>query len=307
VNDLPPMPPDVSRFSALRLDFPAAYDAGLGLIEFLGMNEEVGVEEGAGRNNPAALIKARKEHLARELDRTLGISVTKDLLPHLGDKLVMFQSPGEGLQGIGTVMCISVKDAAKLKSATDCIQRGIEALVNSPVKVRKRVLKGVEYREFYARGFGIITPTYALVDDWLVVALHPQAVQGFILRARGDLARWKPDAATVKRLAKMPADGCGLQYCDPKVSVSNLCVLGAPFVSALNLLDDDPESDFDPVDVVLVPNSYELNRHLFPNLTVTRDDGKTIRIEVNESFSLPFEMLGVETFGVLAVLGLGLL
>jgi hypothetical protein len=307
VTDLPPLPPDVTRFSALRLDFSAAYDAGLGLIEFLGMNEEVGVEEEAGRKNQTALIKARKEYLAREIDKTLGISVSKDLLPHLGDKLVVFQSPGEGLLAFGTVVCISVKDAAKVKTAIDRIQRGIEALANSPIKVRKRVLKGVEYREFYARGFGVVTPTYALVDDWLVVALHPQAVQGVILRAKGDLERWKPDAATARRLAKMPADGCGLQYNDPKSTVTNLCVLGAPFVSALNLLDEDgPETDFDPIDVILVPNSYELNKHLFPNLTVTRDDGKTIRIEVNESFSLPFEVIGLETFGVLSALGLGL-
>jgi hypothetical protein len=301
------MPPDVSRFSALRLDFPAAYDAGLGLVEFLTMNEEEGVEE-VEKKNPSARIKARKEYLAREIDRILGISVTKDLLPHLGDKFVMFQSPGEGLSAFGTVVCISVKDAAKAKTATHLIQRGIEALVNSPVKVRKRVLRGVEYREFYARGFGVITPTYAIVDDWLVVALHPQAVQGVILRARGDLERWKPDAATAKRLAKMPADGCGLQYCDPRSTVSNLCILGAPFVSALNLVNDTgPETDFDPLDVVLVPNAYELNRHLFPNLTVTRDNGRTIRIEVNESFSLPFEMIGFETLGILSVLGLELL
>jgi hypothetical protein len=305
VKDLPPMPPDVTRFSALRLDFPAAYDAGLGLLEFLTMTEEEGTEDDAGKKNPSALIKARKEDLAREIDKVLGISVTRDLLPHLGDKLVVFQSPGEGLQGIGTVVCISAKDVVKMKSAADRFQRGLEALVNSPIKMRKRVLKGVEYREFYARGFGIITPTYAIVDDWLVIALHPQAVQGVILRAKGDLEKWKPDAATAKRLAKMPADGCGLQYCDPRNTVSNLCVLGAPVVSALNLLADDPETDFDPVDVVLVPNSYELNRHLFPNLTVTRDDGKTIRIETNESFSLPFEWIGLETFGVLAALGLG--
>jgi hypothetical protein len=311
VNDLPPMPPDVTRFSALRVDFPAALDAGLGLIESLGTNEEVGVEEEAGRKNFPAIIAARKRYLARELDRALGISVSQDLLPHLGDRLVMFQTPGEGLQMFGTVVCISVKDAEKVKTATERIQSSCEALANSSIKVRKRTLKGVEYQEFYARGFGVVTPTYAIVGDWLVIALQPQAVQGFILRAKGSLEKWKPDAATAKRLAKLPADACGLQYCDPRSTVTNLCVLGAPFVSGLNLLDDtdstdDSASDYDPIDGVLVPNAYELNSHLFPNLTVTRDDGKTIRIEVNESFSLPFEALGLETIGVLAFLGSGL-
>jgi hypothetical protein len=299
LNDLPPMPPDVSRFSALRLDPTATYDAGIGLIELLTMNQEFGVEEDAGKKNAPAIIKARKEYLMRETDKFLGISVTDDLLPHLGDKLVVFQSPTEGLQVFGTVVCVSVKDAAKVRTAADRVQRALEAIANSPIKVRKKVLKGVEYREFYARGFGIVTPTYAIVGDWLVVAGHPQAVQGVILRSKGDLEKWKPDAATAKRLAKMPADGCGLQYCDPKSTVGNLCCIGPLFMSALGLRNqftEQTETDFDPIDVSIVPNAHELGRHLFPNLTVTRDDGKTIRVEVNESFSVPLEVVGLEPF-----------
>ena len=306
--DLPPMPPDVSRFSALRLDPAATYDAGLGLVDLLAMYQDFGVEEDAGKKNTAAVIKARKEYLMRETDKFLGISVTDDLLPHLGDKLVVFQSPTEGLQVFGTVICISVKDAAKVRSAADRVQRALETIASSPVKVRKKVLMGVEYREFYARGFGVITPTYAVVGDWLVVSAHPQAVQGVILRSKGDLAKWKPDAATVKRLAKMPADGCGLQFCDPKSTAGNLCCIGPLFLSAFgmrNQFNEPTETDFDPTDVGLVPNAHELGRHLFPNLTVTRDDGKTIRVEVNESFSLPLEVVGVEPFAIgLAFLGL---
>jgi hypothetical protein len=301
--DLPPMPPDVSRFSALRLDPANTFDASLGLIELLTMNQEFGVEEGAGKG-PQALIKARKEYLAREFDKFLGITVADDLLPHLGDKLVVFQSPTEGLQVFGTVVCVSVKDGAKVKTAADRIQRALEAVANSPIKVRKKTVSGVEYREIYARGFGVVTPTYAVVGDWLVVAGHPQAVQGLILRSKGELEKWKPDADTAKRLAKMPTDGCGLQYCNPKSTVGNLCTIGPFFLSAFGLRGGDSDSDFDPTDVGLVPNGHELGRHLFPNLTVTRDDGKTIRIEVNESFSLPGEVVGLEPFAFAIILGL---
>jgi hypothetical protein len=137
------------------------------------------------------------------------------------------------------------------------------------------------------------------VGGWLVIAGHPQAVQGVILRSRGGLEKWKPDAATLARLAKMPADGCGLQYCDPKSTAANLCTIGPLFLSTLGLrgaFSENNETDFDPVDVGIVPNAHELCRHLFPNLTVTRDDGKTIRIEVNESVSLPLEVIGAEPF-----------
>jgi hypothetical protein len=307
LKDLPPMPPDVSRFSALRLDPAATYDAGLGLVELLTMNVEFGVEDDVKKKGQMEVIKARKAFLASEGDKFLGISVADDLLPHLGDKLVVFQSPTEGLQVFGTVVCISVKDAAKVRTAADRVQRAIEAIANSPIKVRKKTLKGVEYREFYARGFGVVTPTYAIVDDWLVVAGHPQAVQGVILRAKGDLEKWKPDDATAKRLAKMPQDGCGLQYNDPKSTTSNLCTIGPLVLATLGLrgaFNEPTETDFDPIDVGIVPNAHELCKHLFPNLTVTRDDGKTIRIEVNESFSLPLEVVGAEPFAFAILLGL---
>ncbi len=306
VADLPPLPPDVSRFSALRIDPTATYDAGIGLVEFFSMIQEFGVEDDAKKKGQAELIKVRKDYLMRETDKFLGISVKDDLLPHLGDKLVIYQSPTEGLQVFGTVICISVKDAAKVKTAADRVQRALEAIANSPIKVRKKVLKGVEYREFYARGFGVLTPTYAVVGDWLVISGHPQVVQGVILRTKSDLPKWKPDEATAKRLAKMPA-GCGLQYCDPKSTASNLCTVGPLFLSAFgnrNVFNEPAETDFDPIDVGIVPNAHELNRHLFPNLTVTRDDGKTIRIEVNESISMPLEVIGLEPLAFAIALSL---
>jgi hypothetical protein len=262
-----------------------------------------GVEENA--KNPAEIIKARREYLEREFEKLLGVSVRDDILPCLGDKIVMFQSPTEGLSIFGTVVCVSLKDPAKAKAVADRMHRGLETLVSAPIKVRKKTLLGVEIRELYSRGFGIVTPAYAFVDDWLVVSAHPQAVQGVILRAKGDLEKWKPDADTAARLAKLPADGCGIQYCRPQSTVQNLCVVGPLLIGQLSLFNrfNQTESDYDPIDVGLIPNGHELSKHLFPNLTVTRDDGKTIRIEVNESFSLPLEFIGLEpivVFGVIA-------
>ena len=79
-----------------------------------------------GRRPPAETIKNRREFLEREFDKFLGISVRDDVLPHLGDKVVMFQSPTEGLSVFGTVFCVSLKDPAKVKSVADRINRGLE-------------------------------------------------------------------------------------------------------------------------------------------------------------------------------------
>jgi hypothetical protein len=303
--DLPPLPPDVNRFTALRLDFGALYDAGVGLFELLGGKEEFGVEGEA--KTPAELIKARKDYLKRELDKTLGFNVAEDLIPHLGDKFVMYQSPSEGLLIFGTVVCISVKDAAKVKAALDRLPTAIEQIVGNPVKVKKKVLKGVEIIQLHSQGFMFLTPSYAIVDGWLVIGVHPQVVQGFVLRSKGELEKWKPDAAVAARLAKMPKDGCGMQYCDPKATTTTLCTVG-PLLLGLFFNRDgggDDGKDFDPFDVGLIPNAHELNKHLFPNLTVFSDDGKTIRLEKRSSLWLPLETIGLESLlGAFALFGL---
>src|SRR4029079_10007881 len=100
----------------------------------------------------------------------------------------------------GTVVGVCVKDPAKAKAGADRVHRGLEGIVSAPVKVRKKMVKGVEVRELYSRGFGIRVPTYAVVDVWLVVSVYPQGVQGMILRMKGELPSWKPDADTLARL-----------------------------------------------------------------------------------------------------------
>lgn len=292
--ELPPLPADVSRFSSLRIDPAAVYDAGLSAIELLSFKEDFGVEDGA--KDQTEVIRRRTEYLNRELTKALGVSVRDDLLPYLGDKVVLYQGPTEGLNVFGAVFCVSCKDAAKVKAAIDRMGRGVETIVGGgQMKVRKKIYRGVEMREVYTRGFGVLTPTYAVVGDWLVIAGHPQPVQGFILRSKGELPKWKPDAGTAARLAKLPADAVGIQYCDPRSTVQNICCIGPLVLSAITRLGgNNSQGDFDPIDIGLIPNGLELSNHLFPNLTVTRDDGRTVRIDVNESFSLPGEFVGFE-------------
>jgi hypothetical protein len=294
LKDLPPMPPDVSRFSALRLDMPAVYDAGVMTLETLLMGQTFDEEDGA--KSPADRIRLRREAIAKLYDKEVGANIKDDIVPYLGDKAVVFQSPSEGISVFGTVICVSVKNPAKIRAAANRVQAGLENIIGTPVKVRKKTFGGVEICELYSKNFGVITPTYAVVGDWLVVAFHPQGVQGVILRTKGEIPSWKPDVDTTARLAKLPKDACGLQYCDPRSTAQNLCCIGPLFLGTFELRNRfrETEADYSPVDTGLVPNGHELSKHLFPNLTTTRDDGKTIRIEVNESFSLPGEAIGLE-------------
>ncbi len=303
--DLPPLPPDCSRFSALRVDFPAVYDGLFAVGEAMALSDDLGLEK-VDQNTPAGIARRRAE-LDRLVTRELGVSLKDDLLPHLGDTLVAFQSPTEGLQVFGQVFAVSVKDAAAVRRAFDRGQRVFElAAGKSPIKVRRKEVAGVDIREYHSRGFGVLVPTYAVVDDWLVMAAYPQPVQGFVLRAKGKLPAWRPDAETGSRLTRLAEGGvAGLQYCRPKSTAHNLCCIGPLMLTSINRFSGR-DGEFAPLDIGLIPNGHELGGHLFPNLTATRDDGKTVRIEVNESFSLPLEMVGLEPFAFLVLTSLGL-
>ena len=303
LGDLPPMPPDVSRFSALRVDPTATYNAGIMAVEALTMYEQSIGGDDDGKN-PAEKIRLRREYLEREFEKLIGVNIREDVLPYTGDKVVVYQSPSEGISAFGTVIVRVAQGPGKDQDRRGPSEPGTGDHRQRPIKVRKKMLHGVEIRELYSRGFGILTPTYALVGDWLVVSMHPQAVQGFILRTKGEIGKWKPDAATAARLAKMPADGCGIQYCRPDSTAQNLCCIG-PSSSAScrsSVASAQSESDYDPIDVGLIPNGHELSKHLFPNLTITRDDGKTVQVVVNESFSVPGEAIGLEPIVVLGVI-----
>ena len=161
LNDLPPMPPDVSRFSALRVDPTATYNAGIMTAEALTMFEQgLGGDDAKG----AEAVRQRREYLEKEFEKLIGINVREDVLPYAGDKVVVFQSPTEGISAFGTVVCVSLKDPAKIKAASDRINRGLETIASAPIKVRKKMLRGYEIREPLTR-LRIITPTYAIVDD----------------------------------------------------------------------------------------------------------------------------------------------
>jgi hypothetical protein len=142
-------------------------------------------------------------------------------------------------------------------------------------------------------------PTYALVGDWLVVSFYPQPVHGFILRSKGELPAWKADEAVERSLGKMPKEFTSISVSDPRPSVKQVFAL-APLVGSA-IRSFSPESKFDPS---LIPNGHEACKHLFPNVSVTADDGKTTRIHTRASLSLPFDLAGLDAY-ILGFAGIG--
>ena len=61
-----------------------------------------------------------------------------------------------------------------------------------------------------------------------------------------------------------------------------------------------PEVNFE---VGTLPNAQEATRHLFPNVSVVTDDGKVLRVESRSSLTLPLDVTGLDTYGLLLFFG----
>src|SRR5262249_27865090 len=83
-HDAPPLPPDVISWSMATFDFGNAYDVVLKSIETvvkLASPDDVGKVRG----------------FAKIADGAIGVDIRKDLLGALGDRMVSYNSPAEGV------------------------------------------------------------------------------------------------------------------------------------------------------------------------------------------------------------------
>jgi hypothetical protein len=277
VGDVPALPPDVTAWSMTNFDAAVFYDIGLqaaeSIVELISPDDVPKVKE-----------------FARVADSFLGVEIRKDLLGALGDKFVQYNSPSEGPLNLGQTVLIKVRDARKAEEAITTAIKGLAKLAGGEVSIKKRTYHGVQTNEVHVKQQGFFfVPTYAVHKDWLVVGFFPQQVQGYIRRANGDLPVWKPSARVQESLAKMPREFVSISFTDPRPTINTLLSV-APMIGGLvNSLV--PEAKFE---VGSIPNAQEATHHLFPNISVTSDDGKMLRQETQASLALPLDLVGAD-------------
>jgi hypothetical protein len=286
--DVPPMPPDVVSWSMMNFDYANFYDVGYKAVEAV-----VGLVE------PDALPQVKD--FPKKVNDALGIDVRKDLLGALGNQVVVYNSPSEGPFNIGQTIMIKVKDAKKLQESLEQAIKSLGKQAASEVQIKKRTYKGAEVREVHVKQPGFIfVPTYTIHNNWLVVSLYPQAIHGYLSRASGEMAAWKPSPRIEKTLGQLPKEFTSISYSDPRPGLKQLLSIAPLIGGAVNSFS--PETNFD---VSSLPNAQEVTRHLFPNVSITSDDGKTLKQETRASLSLPFDISGIDVYGLILFSVLG--
>ncbi|HEV3258052.1 MAG TPA: hypothetical protein VG013_14300 [Gemmataceae bacterium] len=281
---LPPLPPDATMVQVFQFDPGPLYDS------LVRAAEDIAAAAAPGGKT---LVRAA----LRQLDRALGIDVRQDLIGSLGPVTTVFTSPSDGVMSLGLGVAVQVKDAARLEAALKALFKSLPAALHTDISVKTQKYRGGEIHIIHVAEEGFfIAPSWTVHKGWLVIGLYPQPVQGFILRAGGKHAVWKPTPLMEQVLARVDKETphsriISASVSDPRPFLKQLCSLG-PVLAGL--ADSFPAAGFN-IDVAKIPNSQAVTEPLFPNVSILLDDGDALRWETHASMSLPFlEMAGAD-------------
>ncbi len=285
LSDVPAIPRDATSWSMTNFDLGRGYDLAWTTAQHV-----------AHLMYPQGTPQLQE--FRKQVDDALGIDLRNDLLGALDDKFAMYSSPADGPLNLGQTFLLKVKDPAKLQESLSRALKNLGRITGTDIAIKKRTYHGVEVSEVHVRQQGFFfVPTYAVHKGWVVFSYFPQAVQGYILRATGELPAWKPDPRTQAFLDRLPKEFISISVTDPRPTVKQILAL-SPLIGGM-FKSFFPDIKFD---VGTLPNGDEATQKLFPNVAVVTSTDTMIRTESRSSLELPFDLGGLDYYAVLAVL-----
>lgn len=267
--DLPVMPSDTVTFTAASTNPAKMYSTFMETAEKVGkiyFPEQV--------DNLKQGIKGFED--------IIGVDLKADLFESFDNVYVDYSAPSEGILKGGATL-FKVKDEAKLKKAINNLISAIPQIPGVESGIKKRKYRGVDLIEFHANTPGsFAVTTLCVYKGYLVYANYPQPVYGYILRADGVLPKWKADERLTKALATFPKEFTSISYSDPQGSIQSILAEAPAVISLLNGFAS-MIPNVHAFDISQIPQAQEATRNLFPNISITVDDGKKIRLDQRSS------------------------
>ncbi len=269
LDDLPVLPASAEAFAACSVDWSRSYDELLGLIRGL---SEFGPPDAA----------AMTDGILQSLPQIAGFDPKTELADTLGPVACAYTDSANGMFGLGSAVAIQVKNADTLSDTLDHIFGMVrEQTTPREFRLRTKTKHGVKIKTLEIAG-GVVNPSYAIVDGWLVIGILPQSVEAFSLRVDGTLPKWKANEEFQSAFEGLPQEFTSLVYVDPQQSVQTLAgfapVILPIFKQAMGFQalqnPDRPFGAAPAMDIALaeLPPAELIAANLFPNLTVSTKD-----------------------------------
>ncbi len=265
--DLPPMPSDLTTFSAGNANAGQMYGT------FLDLGEKIGTIYAPDQvDNIKAAIKG--------FEGLIGVDLRNDLFGSFDNFYVQYTSPSEGFLGMGGATLFKIKDEAKLKKAINSLIAVVPQIPGAGESgFKRRNYRGAEILEFHINTPGNYNVmSFTTYKGYFAFANYPQPIQGFILRMDGVLPSWKADERLAKALGAFPKEFTGVSFTDPRPGVETVIAALPALITVANGFTSMVPG-LTPFDIGQIPHAQEATRHLFPNVSVSTDDGKKVRTE----------------------------
>ncbi|MCA8985141.1 MAG: DUF1559 domain-containing protein [Planctomycetaceae bacterium] len=275
LENLPPLPSKFTAFTAARIDPQGFYQRILGMARdaaaFAGQEDQL-------------------EGMLAQLPGLLGFDPQEDLLQHLGNVLCIYDDANGGAFGMGTALCVSLKDADQVRDFLSAqMDRFEEAEENGdlpelpvyPVRVEK------DGEELYVFDLAENDQTIQMgaiqvVGDWLVLAVMPQSIEAFRMRLDEELPRWTATSEYAEAFGELPREFTSLTIMNTRETYQMLLnwgMVALPFIQSAALQADLLRDGEDlPFYIEDFPPAERITSRLFPNVTITVADENGIRM-----------------------------
>jgi hypothetical protein len=296
LGDAPPIAPDATLVAVTGLELGDLFETVLSVAELA-----------AGFAAPPGSPKISEQ--LQEFEKQLGVNLRQDLLGSLEKPLVVYSAPSEGPFSMGTVLAFKVRDEQKLQKTLDTLLASIANLTGEDIAVKKSNYRSAEISMLRFGNNFPFPPSYTIHNGWLAVAFYPQPLQGFVYRNGGEasnlppVSTWQPsplvaDVIEAERTYRSDRDVkiVGISQSDPRPSVRDILSatpLIVAMISGISAATGQGESDFD---ISLIPNAQVITEHVTPSVTVTVDDGQSLRVESYATLPLGSQMTGFQSY-----------
>jgi len=111
----------------------------------------------------------------KKIDGNLGLSLTNDILPVLGDTFVLYCSERHGGFPTGMVLAVELADPKK----AEAVSTRLESLAKAPAKIRKMQSGKTEIRYLVSgKENTLVMPAWTISENRVYLALWPQVLAG---------------------------------------------------------------------------------------------------------------------------------
>lgn len=271
---LPPLPAEASLVSAWHLDATEGYD---------GFHEAV---DAVGKLLGGNIVADAVRDFERQVHEHLGLDLRQELLALLGPTVVLYSAPAEGIAMSGVSLAIEVPDGARVRKTLDVLASVLVDELGDDARFEDHDYEGVRVTKLRAGRNTPFLPSFAVHRGWLVISLNPQPVHAFVLRSEGKLPGWKPHPLVAEARALAARGNTQAKFLittqvDPRPGI-DFILSTMPMIGAL-IESSESSATFD---ATLVPVAASICQWIEPGVSVTVDDGRTLRMETFESLPL---------------------